>query len=109
MEKVRDIVPDQLPDGPLPKGQVVLAPLGGRKTLAKHTTLVASVRTLAAVMPECVRIWRTDNRGLGKRLERIRAEMLLGASRETLSPAAMHQLGFRRAWCRCAPGCGHLA
>lgn len=110
MKKVRDIIPGTIPEGDLPEGEVVLKPSKLKWLLLKHLTVFRILlKARRSSLGECARILRYDDRGLAKRLERIRAEVTTASARETYNPDTLYRAGFRRARCRCSPGCGHRA
>ena len=110
MKKVRDIIPGTIPEGDLPEGEVVLKPSKLKWILLKHLTVFRIMfKALQSAAGKCAYIFRHDDRGFAKKLERIRAEVTTASARETYNPDTLYRAGFRRARCRCSPGCGHRA
>ena len=110
MRKIRDIIPGPIPEGDPPDGEVLLKPSRAVWFFKKHIAVVGVMaRAWKASLGECNRIMRSDDRGLPKKLERIRAELVTASARETYNPRTLYAGGFRRANCQCSPGCGHLS
>ena len=108
MQKGRDIVPGPLPSGPLRKGEVVLSPVGPRRRLGKWLAVgrVMLKANQATQKGNPNLLFRGDLSWKAK-IERIKASVLTETTRELYEPETMHLAGFRRANCRCSPGCGH--
>ena len=102
----RQVIDGPLPDGDLPKGQVILSPPKNRQfLLGTYASVRSWIRNYGSTRKEITDILLTDNRSWGKRIERIRGVMMLKANAETYSPETMHDAGLRRAECVCYDGC----
>ena len=110
MQKVRSTVPGPLPDGPLKKGEVLLAPKRSRWVFLKYLTTARVLRHAGrATAGRCKDLLFCRDLSVGVRMQRIKAELMTACTANLYDPETLYKAGFRRAKCVCSPGFGHRA
>ena len=105
-KEARKIIEGPLPEGDLPRCQVILSPPKNRQFVLKHYAAVrAWFRYYWPMRKEATEIFLSDNRSWGKRIERVRGTMLAKVPEATYSREAMYDAGIRVAECVCSSEC----
>lgn len=109
-QKIRNIKEVPLPFGPLAEGEVILSPENPPGYLKRywraakiHAKSVANTGTVP------LQILVRKDISLHNKVQRIRAEVDLEATKLVYDPQTMYDAGFRVAECSCSPGEGHRA